>query len=130
MVQGGKLVWERQEGVADASSTQPVSKDSLFPAASLSKPVVALAALGLLDAGKLELDRPLKSYVPDHTPADPRGDLVTMRHVLSHSSGYRNWRNSPDQQLVPDFEPGSRFQYSGEGYYYLQRVIEKVSGRA
>jgi CubicO group peptidase (beta-lactamase class C family) len=130
VVQGGKLVWERYEGVSDASSKQPVTRDSLFPAASLGKPVAALGALLLVDLGKLDLDRPLKSYVPDHTPADARGDLVTPRHVLSHSTGYRNWRNSPDQLLVPDFDPGSRFQYSGEGFYYLQRVLEKVSGHS
>ena len=129
VVQNGKLVWERYEGVTDAASKTPVSKESLFPAASLGKPVAALGALELVDQGKLDLDRPLKSYVPDHTPADPRGDLVTARHVLSHSTGYRNWRNSPDQALLPEFDPGSRFQYSGEGFYYLQRAIEKVGGR-
>ena len=130
IVQNGKLVWERYEGVTDATSKQPVSKDSLFPAASLGKPVAALGALAIVDQGKLDLDRPLKSYVTDHAPADARGDLVTARHVLSHSSGYRNWRNSPDQALLPEFDPGSRFQYSGEGFYYLQRVLESVSGRS
>ena len=130
VVQNGKLVWERYEGVTDATSKQTVSKDSLFPAASLGKPVAALGALALVDQGKLELDRPLKSYVADHAPADARGDLITARHVLSHSTGYRNWRNSPDQALIPEFDPGSRFQYSGEGFYYLQRVLEKVSGRS
>jgi CubicO group peptidase (beta-lactamase class C family) len=128
VVQGGRLTWERYLGATDASTSQPVTADSLFPAASLGKPVFAWAALRLMDEGKLELDRPLKSYVPDHAPADARGDKVTARHVLGHSSGFRNWRNTADQRLVPDFEPGSRFQYSGEGFYYLQRVIEKVSG--
>ncbi len=130
VVQNGRLVWERYEGVTDATTKQPVTKDALFPAASLGKPVVALAVLRLVDEGKLELDRPLKSYVPDHTPSDARGDLVTARHVLSHSTGYRNWRNSPDQPLIPEFDPGARFQYSGEGFYYLQRALEKVTGHA
>ena len=90
--------------------------------------VFACAALRLADDGRLDLDRPLRAWVPDHAPADPRGDSVTARHVLSHSSGYRNWRNTADQALVPDFEPGARFQYSGEGFYYLQRVVEKLTG--
>ena len=130
VLQGGKLVWQKYEGVADATSHKPVTPDSLFPAASLGKPVFAYAALRLADDGKLDLDRPLKTYVPDHAPADARGDKVTARHVLSHSSGFRNWRNSAEQPLTPDFDPGSRFQYSGEGFYYLQRAVEKITGGA
>ena len=130
VLQDGKLVWQRHEGSADAGTRAPVTADSLFPAASLGKPVFAYAALRLADDGKLDLDRPLKSYVPDHAPADPRGDKVTPRHVLSHSSGFRNWRNSIEQPLTPDFDPGSRFQYSGEGFYYLQRAVEKITGGA
>jgi CubicO group peptidase (beta-lactamase class C family) len=129
VVQDGKLIWQRYAGVTDASTKTPVTADTIFPAASLGKPVFAYAALRLVDEGKLDLDRPLKSYVPDHAPSDARGDKVTARHVLSHASGYRNWRNSVDQTLVPDFDPGSRFQYSGEGFYYLQRAVEKIAGR-
>jgi CubicO group peptidase (beta-lactamase class C family) len=130
VLRDGKLVWQRYEGAADAASRKPVTADSMFPAASLGKPVFTYAALRLADDGKLDLDRPLKSYVPDHAPSDPRGDKVTARHVLSHSSGYRNWRNTADQPLVPDFDPGTRFQYSGEGFYYLQRAVEKITGSA
>ena len=130
VLQDGRLVWQRYEGIADAATHKPVTADSLFPAASLGKPVFAYAALRLVDDGKLDLDRPLKAYVPDHAPADARGDKVTPRQVLSHSTGFRNWRNSVDQPLTPDFDPGSRFQYSGEGFYYLQRVVEKITGGA
>ena len=130
VLQEGKLAWQRYEGVADAGTRKLVTPESLFPAASLGKPVFAYAALHLADEGKLDLDRPLKTYVPDHAPADARGDKVTARHVLSHSTGFRNWRNSMDQALTPDFDPGSRFQYSGEGFYYLQRAVEKITGGA
>jgi CubicO group peptidase (beta-lactamase class C family) len=130
VLQDGKLVWQKDEGVADAGSRKPVTPDSLFPAASLGKPAFAYTALRLADDGKLDLDRPLKTYVPDHAPADARGDKVTARHVLSHSTGFRNWRNSAEQPLTPDFDPGSRFQYSGEGFYYLQRAVEKITGGA
>jgi CubicO group peptidase (beta-lactamase class C family) len=125
VVRVGQPLWERYLGVADAGTKLPVTPETMFPAASLGKPVMAWAALRLSDTGALDLSKPLKSYVPDHAPADPRGDLVTARHVLSHSSGYRNWRQ-PGQTLVPEFDPGARFQYSGEGFYYLQRAIEAV----
>ncbi len=130
VVQEDKPLWQKFAGVADAATKGAITSDTMFPAASLGKPVAAYVALRLAAAGKFDLDTPLKRYVPDHMPADPRGDKLTGRHVLSHSTGLRNWRNSTEQPLVPDFEPGARFQYSGEGFYYLQRVVEKVSGQA
>jgi CubicO group peptidase (beta-lactamase class C family) len=53
---------------------------------------------------------------------------VTVRHVLSHTTGLPNWRKTPGP-LVPTTEPGTQFTYSGEGFFYLQRVVEAVSGR-
>lgn len=130
VMRDGKLAWERYQGVMEAGTKRPIGADTLFPAASLGKPVFAYAALRLVEQGKLDLDRPLKSYVPDHAPADPRAEKISARHVLTHSSGLRNWRTALDQPLVPEFDPGSRFQYSGEGFYYLQRAIEKIAGCA
>ena len=128
VVQGGRIAWTHYRGIMDATTNQLVSADTLWPAASLSKPAFAFAALHLVDEGKLDLDRPLKSYVPDHAPDDPRGNKIAARHVLSHSSGLRNWRQRADQPLIPDFDPGARFQYSGEGIYYLQRAVEHITG--
>jgi CubicO group peptidase (beta-lactamase class C family) len=128
VVHGDTPTWQKSVGVADAATKGTITSDTMFPAASLGKPPAAYVALRLVAEGKLDLDRPLKAYVPGHAPADPRGDKVTARHVLSHSTGFRNWRNSAEQPLTPEFEPGARFQYSGEGFYYLQRVIEKVTG--
>ena len=127
VVQNGRVAWTNYSGVGDITANQPVNAETIWPAASLSKPVFAYAALHLVDQGKLDLDKPLKMYVPDHAPDDPRGNTITTRHVLSHSSGLRNWRQRLDQPLVPDFEPGSRFQYSGEGFYYLQRAVEHIA---
>ena len=127
VVQDGRTAWTSYTGVQDTTTNQPVNADTIWPAASLSKPVFAFAALHLVDEGKLDLDKPLKSYVPDHAPDDARGNTITARHVLSHSSGLRNWRNRVDQPLVPEFEPGTRFQYSGEGFYYLQRAVEHIT---
>jgi CubicO group peptidase (beta-lactamase class C family) len=78
------------------------------------------------DAGKLDFDRTLVSYVDDLT--DERARRVTLRQVLSHCSGFPNWRDDPGAQLVPEFESGSKFQYSGEGFFYLQRILEQVTG--
>ena len=62
LVQERRLAWEHYQGVTDATTRQAVSADTMWPAASLSKPVVALAALRLVDEGRLDLDRPLRSY--------------------------------------------------------------------
>jgi len=72
VVPEGRVAWTHYRGVMDATTNQPVSSETLWPAASLSKPAFAFAALHLVDEGKLDLDRPLKSYVPDHAPDDAR----------------------------------------------------------
>jgi CubicO group peptidase (beta-lactamase class C family) len=113
-------------GVRSIESRAPVNSDSIFQAASLSKQIAAYAAFALRDAGKLDFERTLVSYVDDLP--NPRARTVTVRQVLSHSSGFPNWRSSPGAPLVPEFEPGSAFQYSGEGFFYLQRILEQVSG--
>lgn len=106
---------------------QDVSPLTEFEAASLGKPVFTAAALRLVDAGALSLDRPLSSYVSLPDVVNPDARAITLRHVLSHTTGLPNWRQVPGT-LAPEFPPGSRFTYSGEGMFYLQRVIEQVSG--
>ncbi len=77
--------------------------------------------------GRLDFDKTLVSYVDDLQ--DERARKVTLRHVLSHSSGFPNWRNDAGTQLIPEFAPGEKYQYSGEGFFYLQRVMEHVTGQ-
>ncbi|MFN7994295.1 MAG: serine hydrolase domain-containing protein [Bryobacteraceae bacterium] len=127
ILQNGSLAWIRPLGVRNVESKDPVTRDTVFQAASLSKQVTAYAAFALRDAGKLDFDRTLVSYVDDL--ADPRVRRVTLRHVLSHCSGFPNWRDDPATQLASEFEPGSKFQYSGEGFFYLQRILEQVTGK-
>lgn len=123
-------VWSMGTGLTGGDSPQPVSADTIFEAASLSKPVFAYLVMQLVRDGAIDLDRSLDSYLGRASvPGDARAGLVTARHVLSHSSGYRNWRFNDQQTLAPDFIPGTRFQYSGEGYYQLQLVVEAVTGR-
>lgn len=101
-------------------------KNTLWNVASLTKPITALVVLKLVDARQWELDEPLVHYHVDPEVAhNPRLKAITTRMVLSHKSGFPNWRgNNPDGKLSIDFEPGSSYQYSGEGYEYLRKALE------
>jgi CubicO group peptidase (beta-lactamase class C family) len=128
VIRDGEIAWSRGFGVLDATTQQPVTSETIFPAASLSKPVFAYAVLKLSELGVLALDKPLSAYLPEpYLPDEPRLAPVTARHVLSHSGGLPNWRRE-GQPLRVHFEPGQRFAYSGEGFAYLQRVIEHLLG--
>ena len=127
-VRDGKVAWIAGLGSTGGPDSKPVTADTVFQAASLTKQITAYAAFALRDQGKLDFSRTLVSYVDDLV--DARARRVTIRHVLSHSSGFPNWRFEAGQALVPEFEPGERWQYSGEGYVYLQRIIEQVTGRS
>lgn len=114
-------------GVREANTAQNVDENTVFSAASLSKPVFAYLVLQLVDAGKMTLDKPLYQYLPYPDVAqDERYKLITARMVLSHSPGFPNWRNG---QLKMLFSPGKRFSYSGEGFVYLQKVMEHLTQR-
>ena len=128
IIDGANVVWRGGFGSADDKSR--VSGDrTVFEAASLSKPVIAYAALKLVDAGQLDLDRPLINYVPyPDFRGDPRGQLVTARMILSHTTGLQNERIGSDS-LRFSFAPGSRFQYSGEGYVFLGKAIEVITAQ-
>ena len=103
---------------------------SVFEAASLSKPVFAYAVLTLVDAGLLDLDTPISKYLPGRYDVgdDARLDLITPRHVLSHRSGFPNWRSGSDALKI-HFTPGDRFSYSGEGFVYLAAAVERITGQ-
>lgn len=118
-------------GAADAESGRKVDADTVFEAASLSKPVVAYLTLMMADRGRLELDVPIRDYLAESpVPDDPRGDRITIRHVLSHSSGLQNWRFRAGDTLRLAFAPGERFSYSGEGFVLVQRVLEQRTNTA
>jgi len=128
VIEGDRLVWQHYAGLANAVSKAPITPNSIFPAASMGKQVFAYAVLQLADEHQLDLDRPLRSYVREDAPIGEWGGRITARHILSHSSGLPNWREDANQPLIPAFEPGTKFRYSGEGFYYLQRCVEKISG--
>jgi CubicO group peptidase (beta-lactamase class C family) len=127
VVDGGR-VWTRGFGEAVEEPRQSVSDQTEFEAASLGKPVFAYAVLRLVDARILDLDRPLFDYLPTPEANNARMKRVTPRHVLSHTTGLPNWRTQPGP-LQPASDPGKAFTYSGEAYFYLQRVAETVTGK-
>ena len=129
IVADGRFLWHRAFGVRDAGTRQPVDEHSLFEAASMSKTVFAYAALKLCERGTLQLDTPLSHATKSRFVADdPRLDRVTARHALSHTTGFPEWRSS--RALKFESDPGERFHYSGEGYFYLQSVMTEVLGRS
>jgi CubicO group peptidase (beta-lactamase class C family) len=129
VIRDGKIVETRAVGVRDASTGVAVDDNTIFEAASLSKPVFAYAVLQLVDAGMLSLDTPLSKYVPNYVTDDPRAASITVRNILSQTSGLPNWR-SKTNPLKTYFRPGERFSYSGEGFLWLQQVVEAVTGES
>jgi CubicO group peptidase (beta-lactamase class C family) len=129
LVRDSKILWQRGFGVKSVETGEPVTDDTVFEAASLSKPVFAYAVLKMVDRGQLDLDTPLIKYLPGaYVENDPRLNLITARIVLSHRTGFPNWRPKGGALQI-HFTPGERFSYSGEGFVYLQRVVEHLTGQ-
>jgi CubicO group peptidase (beta-lactamase class C family) len=129
IIKDATVAWRRGFGVKDSTSKARVGNDTVFEAGSMSKPVFAYAVLKLCEKGVLNLDTPLSKYTSERfLQGDPRLDLITPRHVLSHSSGFQNWR-SQREPLKIHFTPGEKYLYSGEGYSYLQSVVTHLTGR-
>lgn len=128
LIKDGKTYWVHSFGVNNTTTQQPVTNDTVFEAASLSKPVLAYAVLKLVDVGKIDLDTPLTKYLPGtyDVSGDDRINQITARIVLSHRTGFPNWRGDGPLQIY--FKPGERFSYSGEGFVYLGKVVEHITG--
>lgn len=131
VIQNHEVAWSGSFGVTDAARPAPVGGRTVFEACSMSKPVFAVLALQLAGQGKLDLDKPLNGYLPEEfVNEDDYAKLITARMILTHTSGMPNWRKGGEEREGPlpvYFRPGTRFSYSGEGIYYLQRVVEKIT---
>ena len=124
------VAWQRTFGHTNATTRDPVTSDTVFQAASLSKPIFAYAVIKACAEGLLDLDAPLSEHLSEpYIAGDPRLRWITARRILSHTSGLPNWRPK-DRPLRIHFSAGDRFAYSGEGYVYLQRVVERLSGQS
>jgi CubicO group peptidase (beta-lactamase class C family) len=129
VIRDGKVFWQHAFGVMNADTKQPVTDTTVFEAASLSKPVFAYAVLKLADSGQFDIDTPLVKYLPGaYVESDERLNQITARMVLSHRTGFPNWRPRGGALKIL-FTPGEKFSYSGEGFVYLQKVIEHLSGQ-
>jgi CubicO group peptidase (beta-lactamase class C family) len=139
VIRDGKLFWTKGFGVKNSKTGEPVTEDTIFEAASLTKPFFAYAAMKMVESGELDLDRPLVEYIPREKIEKIlghsldldgfRGDWfrrITVRMVLSHSSGLPHGERGKPFPLF--FEPGTKYRYSAFGYYYLQTVIEHLKG--
>jgi CubicO group peptidase (beta-lactamase class C family) len=127
-VEGGGVVEDFALGVVDAEEGVPVTASTVFEAASLSKPVSAYIAFRLVDRGELDLDTPLWEILEYSRLAhDERAQTITPRMVLSHTTGLPNWGGTP-LELIND--PGQEWGYSGEGFVFLQRAMERLTDRS
>jgi CubicO group peptidase (beta-lactamase class C family) len=115
-----KVFGEIKKGVSAPYNT-------IWNVASLTKPITAIVALKLVSQGKWNLDEPLDKYWIDPDIAkDPNHKLLTTRIILSHQTGFPNWRYMNESgKLDFKFKPGTKYQYSGEGFEYLRKALEK-----
>lgn len=151
VVHDGRILAHHEYGQADRERHEPMTDRTIVHWASITKTLTAIAIMQLRDRGKLSLDDPITTWVPELRQVhDPFGSMddVTIRMLLSHSSGFQNptwpytsgkpwqpfeptrWEQlvsmMPYQELL--FAPGSRFGYSNPGFIYLARVIEHITG--
>jgi CubicO group peptidase (beta-lactamase class C family) len=154
VVRDGSLAWFHGHGVTDLIARTPVTGDTVFPIASITKTFTAIAVMQLWEQGRVDLDAPANEYlrgfslVPGRTAYGP----ATLRHLLTHTAGVRAVRRPSDllrrevglsvpaDRPVPplteyyrgglrfDTEPGSKWAYSNHGYAALGAVVEAVSG--
>jgi CubicO group peptidase (beta-lactamase class C family) len=137
---GGRIAYLKAYGMRDTEKGLPLTPDSVMTSASLSKAAFATVVMRLVESGVLDLDKPIQQYLPRPLPEYPRyADLagderykkLTLRILLSHTSGFPNWRAfEDDQKLKIHFEPGSRYAYSGEGIDLAQLVVETATGKS
>ena len=139
LTRGGRVIFAQGYGFANVEASLPATPSSVFSLLSISKTFTASAIMQLRDAGKLSLDDKLSKYFPTF----PRGDEVTLRNLLSHTSGIHDLvsddkrmissdslvRLVAGQQPMFDFSPGEKYAYSNPNFVLLGRIVELVSGR-
>lgn len=142
-VRNGKTILRAGYGLADIENSLPVSADSVFRLGSISKQFAAAAIMLLAEDGKLSVTDPITKFLPDYPT---HGHDITLHHLLTHTSGLRNYTDVPGwyknyskmplttEELIAsfsaeemDFAPGARYNYSNSGYVLLGAIIEAVT---
>lgn len=145
VLKDGKVVYRKVAGLANVMQNKPVTPETVFNLASVSKQFTAACIVLLNQKGKLDLDDKLSKYFPDFPSYS---QSITLKHLLNHSSGIKDYRvlafikgddtfnytNAEVRKLLVaqelDFEPGSTFSYSNSGYWFLNQIVEQVSGQS
>jgi len=148
-VRGGDSIVACGYGLSDLEKGTAASAETVYLYCSITKLFTATALMQLRERGLLDLDRPVRVYLPDFPLQHPSGREITVRHLLSHSSGIANpipisWVHLAEEPAVDlddftksllakhhrlTFEPGSRYAYSNLGYLVLGQLIERLSGQ-
>lgn len=129
-----------KEGAADLESGRPMASDTLFWIASMTKPITAMAVMNLRDEGKLQLDDPVGKYLPAFAAPGAPAEKVTIRQLLTHTSGLADAPNSRSAKSLAElaalypaqplkFPSGSQWEYCNPGINTLGRLVEVVSGK-
>jgi serine beta-lactamase-like protein LACTB, mitochondrial len=137
----GRIVYSKAFGMADLESSVPATRDTLIRTGSIAKPIAAVAAMTLVESGRLDLDAPVQSFC---APFPPKQWPITTRELLSHTSGVRHYNpgemeNTRHYRFMADgfaifaadpllFKPGAGYQYSTYGYTVVGCAIEGASG--
>lgn len=142
----GEVIYKNGFGMANFEWEVPNTSDTKFRLASVTKQFTACAVMQLVQAGKLDLNEPISSYLPDYPKAT--GDLITLHHLMTHTSGIPNYTDDGSYQdimilqtsveelierfkdLPLEFAPGKQFNYSNSGYVLLGAIIEAAAGES
>ena len=147
LIDGPRLVWQQAFGTIDDTSRQPAGVNTLYNIGSVSKVFVALAVMILVDRGQVDLDKPVDTYVHDFLMLSPEYANVTVRMLLSHTSGFpgANYNDIFSFQPLPGYArrtqtvlagehlkhtPGELAVYCNDGFTMAERVVEAVSGKS
>jgi CubicO group peptidase (beta-lactamase class C family) len=146
VAENGKIIYEKGFGLANMEWKIPNEPNTKFRLGSITKQFTALAILQLVEQGKLKLDVPISTYLPDYSKTN--GDKITIHQLLTHTAGIPNYTSFPNffsdisrnpytpeafvkifSDLPLEFKPGEKFAYSNSGYFVLGYIIEKVTGK-
>jgi CubicO group peptidase (beta-lactamase class C family) len=140
LIRRGEVIWRGAYGVTNTAGGAVVTRDTIFEAASLTKPLFAYVVMQMVDKKLIDLDTPLLEAVPKERAEELIGHSldtegfrldwakkITARHVLSHSAGMPHGDGGEIYPIF--FEPGTDWKYSAQGYQFLQMVVEGIEGK-